>query len=273
MSRQRQAAVGDALYIGHGWVAYVGKVPVIDIHRHPAIAYCVGLETAFRAYDVEESIETEARTFYVPADARSPRMDARGRPMGFFFVSADSPIYYRLKQQMGSEKAIADNSALSHAVVEFLRQLYWERPWCTLAERRVEAMFGVGVREALPVDPRVARALAILSRRPEVVDSAARLAEHLGLSETRFVHLFSEETGLPFRRFRLWARLLRGGPHLRSISSLTHLAVGVGFADLAHLSRSFRTLFGLRTTAVIRLNSGLTVRLLKEQEDRKRRGR
>jgi len=70
-------------------------------------------------------------------------------------------------------------------------------------------------------------------------------AGHVGLSPSRASHLFVEQTGLPFRAYVLWLRLVRAvDAHAKGLS-LTEAAHEAGFADSAHLSRAFRRMFGL----------------------------
>lgn len=80
-----------------------------------------------------------------------------------------------------------------------------------------------------------------LDRAPAINEAAG----HVGLSPSRASHLFVEQTGLPFRAYVLWLRLVRAvDAHAKGLS-LTEAAHEAGFADSAHLSRAFRRMFGL----------------------------
>jgi len=70
-------------------------------------------------------------------------------------------------------------------------------------------------------------------------------AETVGLSPSRASHLFVEETGLPFRTYVLWLRLMRAVDAHNDGLDLTGAAQAAGFADSAHLSRTFKRMFGL----------------------------
>ena len=54
-----------------------------------------------------------------------------------------------------------------------------------------------------------------------------------------------EETGLPFRTYVLWLRVVRAVDAHTKGASLTEAAQEAGFADSAHLSRTFKRMFGL----------------------------
>jgi ribosome-associated protein len=76
-----------------------------------------------------------------------------------------------------------------------------------------------------------------------VLDQPVRLrdaATLVGLSPGRTRHLFVQHTGLPFRTWLLWHRLVRALEGWSDGDSLTEAAHAAGFADSAHLSRTFR---------------------------------
>jgi AraC-like DNA-binding protein len=82
----------------------------------------------------------------------------------------------------------------------------------------------------------------------ENLDETASLkdaAASVGLSMGRASHLFVEETGLPFRTYLLWLRVQRAVDAHRGGASLTEAAQTAGFADSAHLSRTFKRMFGI----------------------------
>ncbi len=74
---------------------------------------------------------------------------------------------------------------------------------------------------------------------------AAEVASHLALSESRFLHLFSDELGIAWRPYLLWRRIICAVQAIINTSSATDAAHLAGFADSAHLSRTFRNNFGM----------------------------
>jgi len=92
---------------------------------------------------------------------------------------------------------------------------------------------------------RVRKMSAWAADRLDTPISLADVAKHVNLSTGRARHLFVEETGLPFRTYLLWLRLNRAVALYSGGSSLTEAAHGAGFSDSAHLSRTFRRMFGV----------------------------
>jgi len=74
---------------------------------------------------------------------------------------------------------------------------------------------------------------------------AAEVASQLALSESRFLHLFSEELGIAWRPYLLWRRMMCAIQAMLNNGSATDAAHFAGFSDSAHLSRTFRNNFGM----------------------------
>jgi AraC family transcriptional regulator len=94
-------------------------------------------------------------------------------------------------------------------------------------------------------EARVRRMSAWAAARLDTPVSLVDAATHVGLSSGRARHLFVENTGLSFRTYLLWLRLMRAVELFSGGSSLTDAAHGAGFSDSSHLSRTFRRMFGI----------------------------
>jgi AraC-like DNA-binding protein len=107
--------------------------------------------------------------------------------------------------------------------------------------------------EALPqrtLDPRVVKAMALISRFSGEPATAESCAAAVGLSTSRFLHLFKDETDISFRSFRAWKR----ARHLLNFANqdlnLAHLAQDIGYPDSTHFSHSIRRFYGLKPRAI-----------------------
>ena len=95
------------------------------------------------------------------------------------------------------------------------------------------------------IDKRIKLVLAALENLDERQISADEFAHMVELSKSRFLHLFTKNVGLPFRRYVLWQRIINAVDEVRLGHDLTASAHAGGFADSAHFSRTFRETFGL----------------------------
>ncbi len=102
-----------------------------------------------------------------------------------------------------------------------------------------------GSAKPVIIDPRIRMALDFMKEQPERKAPLYLIAQTVGLSESRIVHLFKEQIGIPIRRYLLWLRLVQAIDHLFNNASLTRAAHEAGFADSAHFTRTFRAMFGV----------------------------
>lgn len=99
-------------------------------------------------------------------------------------------------------------------------------------------------------DVRVRKIIAWAATRREPRVSLSEAGAIAGLSAGRLRHLFVEETGLPFKTYVLWLRLMRAVEVIAAGASLTEAAHAACFSDLAHFSRTFRRMFGVSPAAI-----------------------
>lgn len=107
--------------------------------------------------------------------------------------------------------------------------------------------------EALPrrrLDARVARAIAQIGRFSGEPVTATSCANEAGLSASRFLHLFKQETGISFRSFRAWKRARHLLHFANQDLNLAHLAQDIGYPDSTHFSHSIRRFYGLKPRAI-----------------------
>ena len=100
------------------------------------------------------------------------------------------------------------------------------------------------------LDPRVARAIIQIGRFCGEPVTAASCAAEAGLSPSRFLHLFKEETGISFRSFRAWKRARHLLHFANQDINLAHLAQDIGYPDSTHFSHSIRRFYGLKPRAI-----------------------
>jgi len=80
--------------------------------------------------------------------------------------------------------------------------------------------------------------------------TAADCAASVGLSSSRFLHLFKEQTGVSFRAYRAWKRARHLLHFVNEDINLAHLAQDIGYPDSTHFSHSIRRFYGLQPRAI-----------------------
>lgn len=117
----------------------------------------------------------------------------------------------------------------------------------TWTSRAVEALGGPAIEVQRAVHPRVRALLAHLgaSSPADIEMSLEALARHVNLSPSRLMHAFTASIGVPLRPYLLWLRFQRAAGALAAGAPLAEAAHAAGFADAAHMTRTFRRTFGV----------------------------
>lgn len=259
------AAGGDELdalwHLDEGRTFFAGPLDYNASHQHGAPVYLAGLYGPF-GLRVEGGRWRSVRTAMIPAGVRH-ELHLGGQPIGVFYIEPDLAGADALAPLVRDTSE--DGGALvgRRGEVGALRALYEARDATRWAGAALTDLLGFGRRRARRgMDPRVARVVARLSAAavsavpaPAELTPVARLAAEVGLSASRFQHLFTREVGVPFRRYRAWQRMRGAIAEIVRGRSFTEAAHAAGFADQAHFGHDFQRTFGevaSRSLAVIR---------------------
>jgi AraC-like DNA-binding protein len=109
------------------------------------------------------------------------------------------------------------------------------------------------------IDCRIRRSAAQLNDFSGAKSTAADCAAAVGLSSSRFLHLFKEQTGVSFRAFRAWKRARHLLHFVNEDINLAHLAQDIGYPDSTHFSHSIRRFYGLQPRAIFEGSRDLAI--------------
>lgn len=109
------------------------------------------------------------------------------------------------------------------------------------------------------LDSRIAQILERIKRNPSTLAVAEECAGEVGLSFSRFLHLFKEQTGASFRAFRSWKRARSLLHYVNRSANLTYIALDVGYPDATHFSHSIRRTYGLTPKDIFAGSRRLTI--------------
>lgn len=224
-----------------------------SVHAHHAWHLMVGLDGPLR-------IRSSARAAYAPAHAVLVRpdvphaADANGYRVLVIFVSPESDAGSRLGARRGEGIEI-----LEPGIAERMRgALRSARGDAQLAAGARQALAELGVAEPPPAvrHPAVRKLLRHLrSSAPGGDESLEALAALSGLSPSRLMHVFTAEVGIPLRPYLRWLKLERAALALAAGASTADAAQAAGFADAAHMARTFRAMLGATPAAIRRSQS------------------
>lgn len=158
----------------------------------------------------------------------------QGDAISFLAEDKVSNFVNKIKQVLNENK---DSSRILDILNEFFSQLLGV-PCLTI--------------EAEAMDSRIRKIIFLLKESHEDKFSLKQLANVVGLSPGRLVHLFKEQVGIPIRRYALWIKLNRAVLAIVQEKNLTEAAHNAGFADSAHFSRTFLRMFGVPPSEILK---------------------
>lgn len=229
-----------------GTALFLGPMEQAEEHRHHAAQVVLGLDGPF---DIRRDSRTyTGRTAVIAPDLPHRFFGCGGRQAHFIFDPEHAQSVTMASNLCGDHGVALVDSTLLESEIEALRSSLSVPADCRLAAALCDAVIAalLGDREAVPdEDPRIRRAKLFMRRLPENKTSVDAIAAEVGLSEGRLIHLFKDETGVPIRRYLLWLRLIGAVERVLDGMSLTSAAHEAGFSDSAHLSRTFKGMFGV----------------------------
>lgn len=243
----------DALLcVGGGQTLYVGTLDDVDWHCHAMPAFVAGMLGPFELR-LPGTEWRACRAAIIPAGlCHSLRVG--GEPVAVFYPEPNVGRLPHLRHFGRSWNVRGHTLITRHAEIGVFREICENRASASFVADAIDDLVHFTQRrEGSPaLDARWQRVLERLRQIPYDLTSAATLAAAEGLSVSRFLHLFSAEIGVPFRRFRIWNRV-RAATHLALAGrTITDAALSAGFTNSAHFARLNRSVFGVCPSYIIR---------------------
>lgn len=227
-------------------------------HEHHTFHLVLAREGTL-VYRGPDDVPHEAAAVLTAPDVRHAITVGRG-PVLLLFVDPESEPGARLRASLNGapERRFAPDER--DALVDGLPAV----PGSSELERWMRAVITTlaGPDPVRPsMHPRVRKLLrALESLPPEAETSLEALAAQVGLSPSRLLHVFTESVGVPLRPYVRWLRVQRATASIVSGAPLAQAAAEAGFADAAHMSRTFKDMFGLAPSALQRRSQSVQAR-------------
>lgn len=227
---------------------YVGRLERHFKRTNVPSTLLVSLEDELELLDPARNQRVQSRSFLIPA-GMDLEVDTHGANVALFFLDVTGNDLSRLTSLMHTVVPVRDQHCFSGIkgeadVIEFANLLRYERPSLTTAEQLVNEWLDHPSRKRTDPDPRIIRAVELITHHHDQNVSVEWIARQVGLSVPRLSQLFKEIVGTPIRCFRLWHRVFVTAARLREGAGLTDAALAAGFADYAQFSRTYRQLAG-----------------------------
>lgn len=234
-----------------GWIAVGASRETVPPHSHHAVQVTLGLSGPIRL--------READGDWITIDGGAVRPNAphsfNGNESTYAMLFVDPECHEGrwLRHSLASPVTpipAGRYAAFRQSLLDFTTR----RPSAAEASeivRGVVLALCEGPPPARRMDERIARAVAFVRGRDVRGLTTEAVAKEVFLSPSRFAHLFTEEMGLPFRRYLLWRKLSRAFDAFGRGNTLSAAAHAAGFSDSAHLTRTFYQMFGLAPSVML----------------------
>ena len=223
-------------------------------HEHHALQIALALEGVCRFRTRQDGPWTDFRAAIVMPH-RPHQFEAADTPMAHLFVEPETAQGRWLVRRFNGADIAALPAQDQQAMAEPLLRAYQGNAspgeLVALARQALTTLIGEPPSDGLS-DTRIEQALAHIHAKLGERITLEEVAAAVHLSPERFRHLFVAATGTTFRAYVLWSRLntaVAAGMGGQSWTQAAHLA---GFADSAHLNRTFKRMFGIVPTTISR---------------------
>ena len=241
------------LYFFHYHALFLGKSTDTGIHRHHLVQILVSLSNPFKFRYNNRWIE--ARTLILDAD-REHQLDAGDNWVAIILLDAESESARRIRETHLRDNDFKEiDSARLAPYMPDLEKLIAHPSEITEAEillNRIVDSLACDTGPVARTDVKIKQVLDRIKKLHEKKAPIKELAESIGISESRLMHLFSHEVGIPLRQYLLWCRLRDALRLIVKGISFNTAAHEAGFSDSAHLSRTFTKMFGVTLLAIFK---------------------
>ncbi len=224
-----------------------------ELHAHHTMHFVLGLDGDVRARASRSGAWAPAAGVLTAPDA-THAIDARGAQILLVFLDPESEAGAALAARMGGaafrlisrvECAALARVADPGAIMRAEGREWTRRALETLGE-------GEEVAPRRPPHPRVGKVLRLLRAGAAAGGdtSLSALAGAVSLSPGRLMHVFTQSIGIPLRPYLAWLKLQRAAGAIVSGAALSDAAAAAGFSDAAHMTRTFRRMFGVAPSAL-----------------------
>lgn len=237
------------LYLSSGWVFYCGPLQHLENHVYGCAVLHVGVYRPFKIRLAGMAWQS-CRYAIVPPGVRHA-LDMDGGVHGKLFMEVGSPAYpafIRKFPYQGRQARIFEDETTA----ELFRWAFETDPSREILEQKLDQWLAPEKTQTSQLDPRLRRVIDRMVGELDYNHSQEELAALAGLSPSRFQHLFRQQMGVSYRRYRLWRRLANAALVIHRQDHLTRAALDSGFADATHFSHGFRDSFGVNPAAVFR---------------------
>ena len=228
---------------------YVGLGIQTAIHDHHAVQLIINLDGKFELQSKSQGNKM-FKAVLIDSDMQHECITLNDT-MLILNIAPESTIGKNLKKLYLSDTGFKsiDNKVTSsfiEALTNALRDEIDENSIVLITE---EYLYKISKAEVpLPIDDRINTVLEFLAKHDQGIIKIKEIAAKVFMSESRLIHLFTKQIGIPIRKYLLWLRLVKAIQKSFQNNNITQAALDAGFSDAPHFNKTLKRMFGLNLT-------------------------
>ena len=246
LAMQSEDVSSPLLCMSKGAALLVGTIGETESHQHHAIQIAFGLREKFHIRILDSSIRT--RSIIVASDAKHQSIGNFGAQV-LLYIEPESDFGRMVDDKLTASCLILD---WPESFFSSLRAMVRERTLGIKSLQNLMLNFWNEPELRPETDVRIAKALHFIEDSPQKKLRIAALAAHLTLSQSRLQHLFKQHVGISIKRYLLWKRLIDGINSVINGLDFSTAHYEAGFSDGAHMSRTFKAMFGINLSELFK---------------------
>lgn len=213
--------------------------------------------------EVGDGLSLTTRAVLIAPGVPRRRVVAEDSDLAIIDLTMQTPEFELFKPLMADAQMVELELGRVAATLPPLWEGYAGNLACSEVQARIGATIAAICGQAplqRRLDPRIARAMALIKELPLPQATESALAGLLHLSPSRLRHLFTQEAGVSIAHYARWVAIWRAISLWTHGAPLTDIAHQVGFYDLAHLDHAFYEAFGRSPSSIPRPGNARIIR-------------
>lgn len=218
----------------------------VSVHKHPVIQFILATNGEFKTKS-ETTGEWLYKQGLLIKPNHSHECDATDIPIISVEIEPDSKLGNWIISEVFEDEPVLEYPSDRLKTIDFalLQRFLQTQSWAEVYIYFKE-FFKLADNSLISQrDQRISSVTEFIHDNIHETLNTEQLMEVSLLSESRLLHLFKEQMGLPIRNYILWYRLKVAIEQAMQGLSLTQAAHLAGFSDQAHFSRSCISMIGL----------------------------
>ncbi|MCM1125735.1 MAG: AraC family transcriptional regulator [Lachnospiraceae bacterium] len=212
-----------------------------QMHSHYACHILVGLHGNMRV--ITDTENTVCRGALLPS-GMAHTVDSFGKPLLVFLLDTTSTAAEQIQSFTLLDEQIAEEIA---GLYQKLAVIEPEKNYGDFLAKVMD-LAGIHGGGSRITDERIIQAVRFVEKHLRGNVTAKQTAGEVFLSESRFSHLFREQTGIAFSSYLVFRKLFCAYMQIAEGASITEASLAAGFSTPSHFATVNKKMFGITAT-------------------------